>query len=397
MNIKTLPMRYRTAVLAVIFALLPLHSAYAYIGLCCGKCGGNMPMNIAGGGIPETHEFRFKLQPMFMKMDGLRDGTDSVSPESLLGMPVMMGMPTGRYMAAPIEMNMDMLNLAAGYSFTDKIFGGIMLMWKRNDMDMAFNQMMTGITQQDGFTMESEGLADTMLMGKYRLFADDPLIPTSQVSLLFALSLPTGSINQKNDQHPLAMRRTEQLPYSMQLGSGTLDPTIGVLYQESRSPWWWGANLSYTARLYENDRDYRLGDQLNLDLYGMYQLSYNVVAQLQLNTSYQGKIRGEMDEAASGLSGRVTPGDPASPYMTPLWDPDNYGGAKAIVTAGLQWQPASLFIIEFNVGIPVYQDLNGPQLEEDYRLMLTFYKEIPTRSSIRYSGQPGTADSELGF
>ena len=32
----------------------------AYIGLCCAHCGGNMPLNIPGGGIPETHEFRFK-------------------------------------------------------------------------------------------------------------------------------------------------------------------------------------------------------------------------------------------------------------------------------------------------------------------------------------------------
>ena len=195
----------------------------------------------------------------------------------------------------------------------------------------------------------------------------------------------------------MAARKTEQLPYSMQLGSGTMDPTIALLYQGSRSPWWWGANLSYTARLYDNDRDYRLGDELSLDLYSMYQLSYNVVAQLQLNTSYKGRIHGEMDEAASGVSGRVTKGDPLSPYMTPLWDPDSYGGTKTLVTAGLQWQPASLFIVEFNVGVPVFQDLNGPQLEEDYRVMLTFYKEMPTRSSIRYGGKPRQGESKLGF
>ena len=34
--------------------LLLLFAPYvsAYVGLCCGKCGGNMPMNIMGGGIP---------------------------------------------------------------------------------------------------------------------------------------------------------------------------------------------------------------------------------------------------------------------------------------------------------------------------------------------------------
>jgi hypothetical protein len=73
----------------------------AYVGLCCAKCGGNMPMNILGGGIPETHEFRFKISPMYMRMDGLRDGTDNVHADDILGMPVMNGLPTGKYMAAP--------------------------------------------------------------------------------------------------------------------------------------------------------------------------------------------------------------------------------------------------------------------------------------------------------
>jgi len=42
-------------------ALLSPVKAHAYIDLCCGKCGG----------IPETHEFRFKIQPMIMHMAGL--------------------------------------------------------------------------------------------------------------------------------------------------------------------------------------------------------------------------------------------------------------------------------------------------------------------------------------
>lgn len=93
------------AVLLLLFAT----QVSAYVGLCCGKCGGNMPMNILGGGIPETHEFRFKISPMYMRMDGLRDGTSSVDEDDILGMPAM-----GKYMAAPTDMDMTMLNLAAG-------------------------------------------------------------------------------------------------------------------------------------------------------------------------------------------------------------------------------------------------------------------------------------------
>ncbi len=383
------PLIYTLTIAAILCLSL---SAHAYIGLCCGKCGGNMPLNIPGGGVPETNEFRFKFSPMFMKMDGLLDGTDAVDRGDLLGPPA-----SGKFMAAPVDMDMYMMNLAAGYSFTDDFFGGIMFMWKKFDMPMEFNSMMKMTTGREGFTMKSEGMADTMLMTKYRLYTDDPLIPRSQVSLFFGLSLPTGSINEKNAGHPVDSRKTEQLPYAMQLGSGTFDPRIGVLYQGSASPLWWGANFIYTGRWYDNSRDYRLGDEYDLDLYGMYQFRYDLVAQLQLNAKYHGKIRGEMDEVASGASGRATKNDPTSPYLTPLYDAENYGGKKLSVTAGLQWQPFPLHIIEFDVGVPVYQRLNGPQLKEDYRFMLTWYMELPTPSSVRYRGKKREGASRLGF
>lgn len=353
-----------------------------------------MPMNIPGGGIPETHEFRFKISPSFMHMDGLGDGTDDINAADILGDPM-----TGQYMAVPTEMDMRMLNLSVGYSFSDRFFAGAMLMYQDNRMDMRFNGVMAGMTGQPGFTMKSAGIADTMLMSKYRLYADDPLVPTRQLSLFLGLSLPTGSISEKNSTHPVMMRQTEQLPYGMQLGSGTVDPGIGLLYQGSRSPWWWGVNGVYTARLYDNRRDYHLGDEFRLDTYAMYQFRYNLLAQLQLNAEYKGEISGTMDAYADGSSGHAVKGDPASPAMTPLWDTSSYGGRKLFATVGLQWQPAPLHIIDLNIGVPLYQDLNGPQLQSDYRVMLTWYIELPTRRSIRYGlHHPQSApDSKLGF
>jgi hypothetical protein len=293
-------------------------------------------------------------------------------------------------------MDMNMLNLTTAYSLSDKWVAGAMFMWMDNSMDMKFNSMMATMTGQSGFTMKSRGLGDIMLMAKYRLFADDPLIPLKQSSLILGLSLPTGSIDEKNSTHPVAARQTEQLPYGMQLGSGTLDPTIGVVYGQSSSPWWWGINGMYTARLYDNDRGYRLGDEAQINAWGMFQVSYDFLLQAQLNGRHQGAIRGEMDEASTGASGHVVIGDPTSPYTTPLWNPDNYGGTQLFATVGLQWQPAPKHIIDFQISLPVYQDLNGPQMEADYRAMLTWYIEIPTKKSVRYRGKK-PANSKIGF
>ncbi len=380
------------AVLSIFMVLVLARASHGYIGLCCGKCGGNMPMNIPGGGVPETHEVRLKIQPSFMKMEGLRDGTHSVSAGSLLGMPAM-----GRFMAVPERMDMQMLNLAVGYSFTDDFFAGLMFMWMKKEMEMRFNSMMASTTGRAGFTMESQGMADTMLMTKYRLYTDDPLIPTSQVSLLLGLVLPTGSIDEKNKDHPVDARKKELLPYGMQLGGGTFDPVVGILYQGSSTPWWWGVNLTYTPRLYDNSRGWRWGSEFRYDLYSMYQFRYDMVAYAQLNGKVQGKIRGEMDTAVDGSSGRATIGDPSSNYTTPTWDPDNYGGHILHTTLGLQWQPGPLHILDVGVSLPIYQDLNGPQMEEDWRIMFTWYVEIPTPSSIRYTGKKKQGRSRLGF
>jgi len=241
-----------------------------------------------------------------------------------------------------------------------------------------------------------------MLMTKYRLFADDPLIPTRQASLLVGLSLPTGSIDEKNSHHPLALRKVEQLPYGMQLGSGTFDPTLGVLYQGSASPWWWGANLAGTWHLYDNARDYRLGDRYGLDLYAMRQVRVDTLWDVQLNAEHTGTVRGVMDEFASGLSGWAdsTRDDGASANsnpMTPLWDTGNYGGTKVHATAGFQFQPRQFQILDLAFQVPVYQNLNGPQLKDDWRVMLTWYVEVPTALSIRSPHHTPTGPSRLGF
>jgi len=105
-----------------------------------------LSMNISGGGIPETYEYRVKISPMLMHMEGLQNGTDSINPDELLRMPTMMGKPTGKFMAVPMQM--DMLNISTGYSFSEK------------------------------------------------LFSDDSLIPACQSSLLFGVNASTASIDE---------------------------------------------------------------------------------------------------------------------------------------------------------------------------------------------------------
>ena len=133
---------------AIFTVLLVSSNAFAYIGLCCAHCGGNMPLNIMGGGVPETHEFRFKLSQGFMRMGPLKDGTSDVDSMKLLG---MSNTANHTFMAVPTEMRSYMTMASVAYAFTDDFAAMIMSGYKRNEMDMLRRNA-------EGFTMFSDGM-----------------------------------------------------------------------------------------------------------------------------------------------------------------------------------------------------------------------------------------------
>ena len=215
---------------SILFIVLSGSNVMAYIGLCCAHCGGNMPLNIMGGGIPETHEYRFKISEMYMSMDGLRDGTDEKSTSDL-------GPSTaaGKFRGVPKSMDSYMTMLGSAYSFTDNFAAMIMGGYVRNTMSMT--------TTKGDYDMFSQGLTDTKVLGKYRLYHDDNLAPTKQLSAVAGVAVPTGKITVKNTNHPTGTMRGKLLPFGMQPGSGTWDPILGLTYQKAADPFWMGANF----------------------------------------------------------------------------------------------------------------------------------------------------------
>ncbi len=373
--------------------LIPATPAQAYIGLCCTHCGGNMPLNIFGGGIPETHEFRVKLSQMFMQMGPLRNGTTDLVTNSLLGV------PNGRtFGAVPSEMRMYMTMFGGAYSFTDDLAVMVMTSYKRNDMDMVFNAPLrnnmlgNNPTRANGFTMQSSGLGDTKLLAKYRVFSNDNLAPTQQLSVVGGLSLPTGSINKRFTNSPLTGQNGQILPYKMQMGSGSVDPIMAVTYQGASSPFWYGFNAMYIGRWHENDQGYEQGDEVKFDLYGMYQFHERALVHLQMNGHWEDQYNG-LPGATRFNNNGIFP--PTGQFASPLFNPNNYGFTKVNLTAGVQFQPFPLHIMELLASVPVHQDVNGPQLKEEWRMMFSYYIEIPTSKSRRYKGTK--APTELGF
>lgn len=358
-------------------------TAQAYIGLCCAHCGGNMPLNIFGGGIPETKEFRFKISQMIMEMGPLRDGTDDILSTTIVGAATGTTFP-----AVPRSMRQYMTMFGAAYSFTDDFAVMAMTNYTRNEMPMEIRPAMGS-----NFTMTSDGIGDTTVLGKYRAYANDNLVPTNQLSFLLGLSLPTGSID-KRFTNSTTGNNGHVLPYKMQLGSGTVDPIIGLTYQGSRDPFWWGVNTQLEVHAYNNNQDYHRGNEFRYDLYAMRQVHDRVVVHAQLNGSYEGNFSEEPLDGRLHGHGHMG-GNPANNFISPLFDPDNYGGHKLNVSFGAQFQPIPLHIVEATVSVPIFQDLNGPQLRDNWMLQFTYYMEVPTKKSRRYKGF--SPPKELGF
>ena len=356
--------------------------AQAYIGLCCAHCGGNMPLNIFGGGIPEPKEFRFKFSQMIMEMGPLRDGTDEISNDDLIGSANGTNFP-----ALPTNMQMYMTMIGAAYSFSDDFAVMGMTSYIENTMRMNLNN-------GNDFTMTSGGVGDVTLLAKYRAYADDNLVPTNQVSVLFGLSLPSGSINKKFSNHTNDTFNGSLLPFKMQLGSGTVDPIIGLTYQGSRDPFWWGFNTQLEGHIYDNEQGYRRAQELRYDFYAMKQVHDKVVVHAQLNGWYEGKFSDEAyDVRVSGAGHNAL--STANNLISPLFDPDNYGGHKLHFGLGVQFQPLPLHVMELTASVPIHQDLNGPQLQDNWMVQFTYYAEVPTKKSRRYKGF--SPPKSLGF
>lgn len=173
-------------------------------------------------------------------------------------------------MVSPTSMTMDMHMLGAMYAPSDRLTLAVMLPFTSISMDHIRNMDVLA------FTTESSGIGDVKLAAMYGLFSR----PGRDLIFNFAISAPTGSIDETDDT---PMMTDAQLPYPMQLGSGTWDMIPGLTYVQLYDSWSWGAQGLYTLRTGTNDNGYTLGNKLNLSAWIAKKLSQSTSLSFRLN------------------------------------------------------------------------------------------------------------------
>ncbi len=316
------------------------------------------PLGVVGGHMMMKGKWMLAYRYMRMEMEDNLIGTDSVSPEEIattipnrfFGMPGQP--PTLR--VVPTEMTTQMHMFGAMYAPTDWLTLAGMIPYVDKSMDHVTFMGGAGTTRLGTFTTESSGLGDVSLMGLFRAYDSG----AHRIHLNAGLSFPTGSVDEEDQVlTPTGATPTLRLPYPMQLGSGTYDLMPGVTYRGRSGGIGWGAQYMATIRLGDNDEGYSLGDIHQVTGWGSYSWTPAVSVSLRATARTVDSI--------DGIDPKIV-----APVQTA--DPSFQGGDRVDIGLGVNfsgqegaWRGLRLGV-EF--GLPVYQDLNGPQLEGDWTL-----------------------------
>lgn len=279
-------------------------------------------------------------------------GSDSVSDYELING----GCAGNPCYVRPTEMSMHMHMLDIMYAPTDWL--NLMLMPQFVEMEMSMRLLnespRTGGMDDIGMAIThsshehtSAGFGDTEMHALFKVFRGR----NSELLLGLGLSAPTGDVSvEMRDMMHIDMGLMD---YGMQLGSGTWDFKPSLTYTGANEPLSWGAQISGTMRLEEqNESGYALGDVLQTTAWGSYALSDVWSASMRGVYTTQEAIKGEFN----GTFIQIGPGDYTSNYGGSFLD---FGlGLSAIVKSGTF--SGNRLSIEWLQ--PVQDNANGHQL-----------------------------------
>lgn len=179
-----------------------------------------------------------------------------------------------------------------------------------------------------------------------------------------AFDVPSGDVRKRDGDG-------RRLPYDLQLGNGSVDFEWGWTYRGERDWLSWGGQAVGRHAIEENGLNYREGSRFEASLWGGLRLVDGLSACVRVQWQKQNNLRGADDEFD-----RLVLNDPDKPdgypdIRSPAENGKARGGTRFLVGPGLAYDlPGSLrgqrLAVEFLV--PVHQDLDGPQLEQDWTL-----------------------------
>jgi hypothetical protein len=192
-----------------------------------------------------------------------------------------------------------------------------------------------------GGSVDSFGLADIALLGKYRIFKKDWEQSALNLALISGLEMPSGKTDEKDNGR--------RLPPEQQPGSGAWNPLVSVASTLSVERLRFDGFVFYKFNT-EGSQNFERGDFFAVELAGAYRFLHTQypgpTASARLGLQYRNEQRGEID----GRTNR------------------NSGSDQILLRIGLTLHPVPGADINTNVDVPVFQDYKGVQLGLDLRI-----------------------------
>ncbi len=332
--------------------------------------GGNnhatIPAGVSGVAMVGQGETMVMYMPMVMNMEGNYIGTTKVSAPTILSLPNGSGGGPAYLRMVPQSMDADMQMFGATYGVTDAINIMVMGSYIEKDMTMStYYKMpmppMPGVPPLVGTqNYTTDGFGDVSVMGLFRLYDDG----INHVHFNLGLGLPTGNTaEQMTMLTPMSLTPTYMVmraTYGMQIGTGTYNLLPGVSYTGNMGLWSWGAVYRGFFPM-DSHNGYQWGDVNQLTGWAGYTFYPGITATTRIAGTVQGRIDGKDPQIFGAMQGA---------------NPANYGGERIDLFGGIEIAGHEFglghtkFAIE--AGLPLYQNLNGPQIGESWQLNAVF-------------------------
>lgn len=195
-------------------------------------------------------------------------------------------------------------------------------------------------------TRSVSGLGDAAFIARYTAWKQDKPGQTFRIAPFVSIETPTGENDEKDS--------LGRLPQTLQLGSGSWDPSVGIVITRQTLDWQIDASASY--KLNTEAGDFKFGDVAELDVSYQYRLLPR-----KLESGVPSFVYGVLESNLIWQDNNQMGGA----------DDRNSGGASWFLTLGIQYV-AKRFVAEAAVQLPVMQDLNGETLENDFTAILSF-------------------------
>ncbi len=187
-------------------------------------------------------------------------------------------------------------------------------------------------------TFDPDGVTDLWLTGKYRFYRG----PIGQFAAYGGVKFPTGKHDVENSEG-------ERVEPSATAGSGSFDGLVGVAYSRYLT----AKITSDTSAQYifrtEHD-DFRLGDRIDVGTALAYRFTEDIEKFPQFSVFAEANLRHLMKSEDDGER-----------------DP-NTGGTVLFLAPGARAAFSRNIALTVWPQVPVYQDLNGEQLETSFKL-----------------------------